>query len=159
VTETMVGLSTANPRDYRPISVTAASYPAAPNPGAIAPLPPKLIPLFQSALATLASYAALPPDWDYEGGVPMTSDAQAAGIVMLNALASEHIVPLLSPLSDGGLLIEFTRGSFELTLDVDRSGAVQLYASLATNEYAAQGSAAYVAATLPNLFSLASQQR
>jgi hypothetical protein len=157
VTETIV--FAANRREYRFTPVTAASYPAAPDPTTIAPLSPKLVPIYQAALATLTSYAALPPNWDHEGGTPMTSGAQATGIVMLNALASENIVPQIAPLSDGGLLIEFTRGSVELTLDVEATGAVHLYASVAGQEYEAGGSAAYVAAALPRLFSLPNLQR
>jgi hypothetical protein len=132
--------------EYR-VRSAGARYPAMPDDVTIAPPSQDTAILYQAALTTLRSYRQLASNWDYEGGVPLAEDAEAAGIVLLNAFASSDIVPSLSPLNDGGLLFEID-GPVYLALGVKPTGVVDMYVSGRGQKYEESGSAADVVAAL-----------
>jgi len=125
----------------------------------IAPMSADIIPLYQSALAKMKSYVTLSDGWDYADGRPLTPEAQAAAIVLLNGFASESIVPQFSLMNSGGLSIEFAKNNLDLTLDVEPTGNVYLYLSTSGRQYEASGPAAHIVAILFDPLSPISAQR
>jgi hypothetical protein len=134
-------------------SVPGAIYPTAPDGRTITELSRDLTSQYQTALATLNSFVSLPENWDYENGHPLTPEGRSAGVIILNALATSGIVPHVSPLHDGGLLVEAETNYTDLTVDVEPSGTVRLYVSVSGGEYESIGPAAHVAAILSSQLS------
>ncbi len=132
---------------YRTRPIYATRYPATPGEATIAPPSPDLTPQYQQALLMLRSYTQLEANWDYEEGRPLTAEAQAAGILLLNAFASANIVPQFSPTNDGGVLFEIENSTY-LSLDVAADGNVHVFAVYGGKEIESSGSAANIVGSL-----------
>jgi hypothetical protein len=70
--------------------------------------------------------ALLPQDWDSYGGARLIVKAAVRAIELLDRLDFTGPSPWVSPSPDGGLHVEWDRGSLSVQLDVDEAGDVDV---------------------------------
>lgn len=76
----------------------------------------------QWAMATVQSSFLKSADWDQRGAEAPTSIAATSAMKILQKMASTHGVPqpsIVSPRPDGGFVIEWGPGYFDLTIEIE----------------------------------------
>jgi hypothetical protein len=75
----------------------------------------------------LAELAALPADWNDDGAPPIS--ATALRITRQLFLARPPLIGLgdLFPSPDGGVLLEYIRGTWDLTVEVSANGTLEIF--------------------------------
>jgi len=77
----------------------------------------------------LVQLIRLRPGWDGHQGKPANLTIAEYAYILLEALLSRHNIPLptISPLSYGGLMLEWHRKGWDIEIEIDAPGSLQVY--------------------------------
>ena len=79
-------------------------------------------------VADTDSLLRLPPDWNSHHAAPVPPDAAATALdIVVRALLEGAPYPHITPLSSGGLQIEWHEADLEIEVTVDREGVVTVW--------------------------------
>ena len=83
---------------------------------------------FWRLVADANSLLQLPPGWNSHNAAPVPPDAAATGLdIVVRALLRGAPYPHITPLSSGGLQIEWHEPSIDIEVTVDREGIVTVW--------------------------------
>ena len=81
-----------------------------------------------SVARDLSRLLALPENWDSYGGHAVRQDAAAGVIKLLAKLGADVAAPLVAPMSNGGILLEWNSPAGDLEIEIEREDRVNFLA-------------------------------